>query len=67
MLTHMTYSSVVSQETVRIGPLMAALNGIELLSGDIKNAFLEAPSREKIFFYADNEWKSDEGRVVVVV
>ena len=40
--THMTYSSVVSQETVRIGLLVAVLNGLELLAGDIQNAFLEA-------------------------
>ena len=65
--THMTYSSVVGRETVRIGMLMAALNGLELLAGDIQNAFLEAPTKEKIFFYAGNEWKADEGRVVVVV
>lgn len=65
--THMTYSSVVSRDTVRIGLLVAALNGLELLAGDIQNAFLEAPTKEKIFFYAGNEWKADEGRVVVVV
>ena len=65
--THMTYSSVVSRETVRIGLLMAVLNGLELLAGDIQNAFLEAPTKEKIFFYAGDEWRADEGRVVVVV
>ena len=65
--THMTYSSVVGRETVRIGMLMAALNGLELLAGDIQNAFLEAPTKENIFFYAGDEWKADEGRVVVVV
>ena len=67
VLTHMTYSSVVGRETVRIGILMAALTGLELLAGDIQNDFLEAPTKEKIFFYAGNEWKADEGRVVVVV
>ena len=63
----MTYSSVVGRETVRIGMLMAALNGLELLAGDIQNAFLEAPTKENIFFYAGDEWKANEGRVVVVV
>ena len=65
--THMTYSSVVSRETVRIGLLMAVLNGLELIAGDIQNAFLEAPTKEKIFFYAGDEGRDDERRVVVVV
>ena len=65
--THMTYSSVVSRDTVRIGFLIAALNGLDILAGDIQNAFLSAPTKEKIFFYAGDEWKSDKGRVVVVV
>ena len=46
---------------------MAALNGLELLAGEIQNAFLEAPTREKILFYAGYLWKANEGRVVVVV
>ena len=59
--THMTYSSVVGREMVRIDMLMVALNGLELLAGDIQNAFLEAPTKENIFFYAGDEWKANEG------
>ena len=65
--TYMTYSSVVSRDTVRIGFLIAALNGLDILAGDIQNAFLEAPTKEKVFFYAGEEWKSNKDRVVVVV
>ena len=65
--TYMTYSSVVSRDTVRIGFLMAALNNLDVLAGDIQNAFLEAPTKEKIFFYAGDEWKADKDKVVVVV
>ena len=65
--TYMTYSSVVSRDTVRIGFLMAALNNLGILAGDIQNAFLETPTKEKIFFYAGEEWKSDKGKVVIVV
>ena len=64
---NMTYSSVVSRDTVRIGFLIAALNGLDILAGDIQNAFLSAPTKEKIYFYAGDEWKADEGRIVVVV
>ena len=63
----MTYSSVVSRDTVRIGFLMAALNNLDVLAGDIQNAFLEAETKEKIFFYAGDEWKSDKDKVVVVI
>ena len=65
--TYMTYSSVVSRDTVRIGFLVAALNDLNVLAGDIQNAFLSAPTQERIFFYAGEEWKSDKDRVVVVV
>ena len=63
---NMTYSSVVSRDTVRIGFLNAALNDLDILAGDIQNAFLSAPTEEKIFFYAGDEWGADKGRVVVV-
>ena len=33
-----TYASVVSRETVRISPTIAALNGIEVKCGDVMNA-----------------------------
>ena len=65
--TYMTYSSVVSRDTVRIGFLVAALNNLDVLVGDIYNAFLEAPTKEKIFFYDGDEWKADKDKVVVVV
>ena len=36
---HMTYSSVVSRETVRIALTLAALNGLEVKASDIQNAY----------------------------
>ena len=63
----MIYSSVVSRDTVQIGLLVAALNGLNILAGDIQNVFLEAPTKEKVFFYAGEEWKSNKDRIVVVV
>ena len=49
---YMTYFSVVSHDTVRIGFLVADLNNLDVLASDIHNAFLEAPNKEKIFFCA---------------
>ena len=63
----MTYSTVVSRESVRIAFLVAALNGLNVLAGDIQNAYLNAPTEEKLFFYAGKEWKADEGRPVIIV
>ena len=63
----MTYSSVVSCDSVRIGFLVAALNDLNLLAGDIQNAFLSAPTKERIFFYAVDKWKCDKDCIVVVV
>ena len=43
----MTCSTVVGRETVRIAFLVAALNDLDVLAGDIQNAYLNAPSDEK--------------------
>ena len=44
----LTYSSVVSRESVRIALTIAALNGLSTLACDIQNAYLTAPCRENI-------------------
>jgi hypothetical protein len=40
--TILTYSSVVSRDSVRIALLIAALNGLQIMSCDIQNAYLNA-------------------------
>ena len=50
-----TYSSVVSRESVKIAFLIAALNDLDIMSCDIGNAYLNAPCREKIWFVAGKE------------
>ena len=49
-LTSITYSSVVSRDSVRIGFLIAALNNLDIMVCDLENAYLNAPCREKIWF-----------------
>ena len=51
----LTYSSVVSRESVRIAFLIGALNDLDVMSCDIGNAYLNAPCREKIWFKAGYE------------
>ena len=51
----LTYSSVVSRESVQIVFFIGALNGLDVMSCDIGNAYLNAPCRKKIWFKAGNE------------
>ena len=51
-----TYSSVVARDSVRIILMIAALNGLDLNSCDIKNAYLTADCREKILIKAGPEF-----------
>ena len=53
--TSLTYSSVVSRDSVKLAFLIAALNDIDVLACDIGNAYLNAPCREKIWFVAGKE------------
>ena len=62
----MTYASVVGRETVRIAFLMAALHELKALAEDIQNAYLNAFTKEKIYFRTNNEWKADKGKIVII-
>jgi hypothetical protein len=62
-----TYSSVVSRDSVRIAFLTAALNDLEIMACDVSNAYLNAPCREKIWFVAGPEFGSRQGQVVKIV
>ena len=62
-----TYSSVVSRDSVRLAFLIAALNDIEIIACDVGNAYLNAPCREKVWFVAGPEFGSRQGSVIKVV
>ena len=61
-----TYSSVVSRDSVRIAFTLAALNGLKIKAADIGNAYLNAKCREKIWTVAGTEFGSDKGRVLII-
>jgi hypothetical protein len=66
--TQVTYSSVVTRESVRIAFTIAALNDLSILSADIGNAYLQAPVREKVHTTAGPEFGNQRiGQTVVVV
>ena len=62
-----TYSSVVSRDSIRIAFLIAALNDLDIMSCDLENAYLNAPCREKIWFEGGLECGEDKGKVCVIV
>jgi hypothetical protein len=65
--THMTYSTVVSRESVRICLTIAALNDLSISACDIGNAYLNAETQEKVYFTAGPEWRDKQGRAVIIV
>jgi Reverse transcriptase (RNA-dependent DNA polymerase) len=43
------YSSVVSRDSVRLALTLASLNGLSVLSADVQNAYLNAPTKERCY------------------
>lgn len=62
----LTYSSVVSRDSVRLAFLIAALNDLKVGSCDIGNAYLNAPCKEKIWFVAGAECGEHRGKVMIL-
>jgi hypothetical protein len=46
-----TYASVVSRETVHIALMLAALNDLQVKAGDVLNAYITAPVKEKVWTF----------------
>ena len=63
----LTYSSVVARDTVRIALTMAALNELEVKMGDVKNAYVSAPTSEKIWTILGPEFGADQGKKAIIV
>lgn len=61
-----TYSSVVSRDSVRIALTIAGLNGLKVMACDIQNAYLTADCREKIWTVAGPEFGSEAGTIFLV-
>ena len=62
-----TYASVVSRESMRIALTLAALNDLEVKTGDIQNAYLTAPNAEKTWTTCGPEFGSDKGKKALMV
>jgi len=61
-----TYSSLVSRDSVCLALMIAALNDLDILAVDIGNAYLNAETREKVFAIAGPEFGSRKGYIVII-
>jgi len=62
------YLSVISRESVRIASLLAGLNELEVCLTDIGDAYLMAPTTEKCYMVAGDEFGPElKGRVLKIV
>ena len=62
-----TYSSMVTRDSVRIMFLYAALNDLDVMSGDVLGAYLLADNREKCYCIAGPEFGSEQGKTFLIV
>jgi hypothetical protein len=65
--SNITYSSVVARDSVRLAFLLAALNDLEILGGDIGNAYLQAETKEKVHTICGPEFgHALQGRFAII-
>ena len=62
-----TYSSVVTGETVCIAITMAALYKLEAKATNVLNAYVMAPKKEKIWAVLDPEFGDDSDKSAIIV
>ena len=62
-----TYSAVVSRDSVRIFLLVEALNDLEVMGSDIHNAFISAPNLDKHWIRTGTEFGAEQGKVFIFV
>ena len=61
-----TYSSVVSKDSVRISLTIATVNGLDILAYDMQDDYLTSKCRELIWTTAGPKFGLDEGSIMVV-
>jgi len=60
------YSGVVSLRSLRIVLFLAELNGLDIFSADVGNAYLEAYTNEKVYIVAGEGFGELAGRTLVI-
>ena len=62
----LVYSSVATLCSLCIIIFLAELNGLNLMQGDIRNAYLESYTQEKVYFIAGPEFGQDVGCTFII-
>ena len=57
----------MSSDSVRLAFKIAALNGVDVMSCDLENTYLNKMCREKICFKCGNKCVEDKGKLLIVV
>ena len=60
------YSGVVSLKSLRLALLIGELNGLQTMVGDIGNAYLEAKTKEKVYFIAGPKFGDLRGHIMII-
>ena len=60
------YSSVATLQSLCMLVFLAELNGLELMQGDISNAYLESCTKEKVYFIARPEFGQNAGHTFTI-
>ena len=61
-----SYSSVIQTRTIRLLQTIAVNQGLKMITGDISNAFVQAPTCEKIWTRAGKEFGEKENCVIIL-
>jgi hypothetical protein len=62
-----TYSSVVSRESIRIAFTYVAMLDLDIRIADVGNAYLYAPMNECLYTICGPEFGEDEGKITIIV
>ena len=58
---------MISRESVRLEFLATTLNDLKILVGNIQNAYLNVPTKERVYILCDSEFGSYMDRPVLIV
>ena len=61
------YSSAVSRDSDWLAFTIVALKGVDVISCDFENAYLNAMCRKKIWFEGGTECGENKGKVLIIV
>ncbi|MEM1007622.1 MAG: reverse transcriptase domain-containing protein [Myxococcota bacterium] len=60
------FNGTVSSESIRIGMFLASLHGLDVMVGDVSNAYLYAKTKEHVYTIAGPEFGELQGTTMVI-